>query len=223
MGSGDRLEPLNPAFVSVTYGAGGSPASAPMRWSSDRARDEMKPAARLTCRSLERRDSRDIARLSQRGRPPYRSAPGDPPIGNDAPYEAAPDGYQSTADWWPTLGALLISKSRSVPIATAPAKPDPPSRHRNPQAEGRRRGDPGITQFSSTTPPISDFSTSLPRRGSTFRSCRASFRSRISSRRPISPAEPGRASRMAPPTGSKASRTIPPPGVWSLPPFAPSR
>ena len=141
-----RLEPLNPAFVSVTYGAGGSTRERTHALVERIARETtMKPAAHLTCVGA----SKDEIWATLRA---YRSAGvrhvvalrGDPPTGFDAPYEAAPDGYHSTAE--------LVSDARrigdfEVSVGTYPEQhpqsPNPPSRHRNPQAEGRRRGDPG--------------------------------------------------------------------------------
>ena len=95
-----RLEPLNPAFVSVTYGAGGSTRERTHALLERLVRETtMKPAAHLTCVGA----SKDEIRATLRA---YRGADvrhivalrGDPPTGFDAPYEAAPDGYQSTAD-----------------------------------------------------------------------------------------------------------------------------
>jgi methylenetetrahydrofolate reductase (NADPH) len=94
-----RLEPLNPAFVSVTYGAGGSTRERTHATVARLARETtMKPAAHLTCVGA----SKDEIRATLRA---YHSAGvrhivalrGDPPSGFDAPYEPHPDGYQSTA------------------------------------------------------------------------------------------------------------------------------
>jgi methylenetetrahydrofolate reductase (NADPH) len=95
-----RLEPLSPAFVSVTYGAGGSTRERTHALVERLARQTtMKPAAHLTCVGASRDDIRQTLR-------DYRSAGvrhivalrGDPPTGFDAPYEAAADGYESTAE-----------------------------------------------------------------------------------------------------------------------------
>src|SRR6185437_12953309 len=81
-----RLEPLSPAFVSVTYGAGGSTRERTHALVERIARETtMKPAAHLTCVGASRDDIRETLR-------------GYPPTGFDAPYQAAPDGYQSTAE-----------------------------------------------------------------------------------------------------------------------------
>jgi methylenetetrahydrofolate reductase (NADH) len=103
-----RLEPLSPAFVSVTYGAGGSTRERTHALVERIARETtMKPAAHLTCVGASRDGIRDTLRA-------YRAAGvrhvvalrGDPPTGFDAPYEAAADGYQSTAE--------LVADARAI-------------------------------------------------------------------------------------------------------------
>ena len=103
-----RLEPLSPACVSVTYGAGGSTRERTHALVERIARETtMKPAAHLTCVGASRDDIRETLRA-------YHSAGvrhvvalrGDPPTGFDAPYEAAPDGYQSTAE--------LVADARAI-------------------------------------------------------------------------------------------------------------
>ena len=95
-----RLEPLGPSFVSVTYGAGGTTRERTHATVARLARETtMKPAAHLTCVGASRDEIRDVMRA-------YRDAGvqhivalrGDPPSGLDAPYEAHPNGYQRTAE-----------------------------------------------------------------------------------------------------------------------------
>jgi methylenetetrahydrofolate reductase (NADPH) len=95
-----RLEPLAPDFVSVTYGAGGSTRERTHATVARMVREtSMRPAAHLTCVGASRDEIREVMRA-------YRDAGvrhivalrGDPPGGFDAPYEAPPGGYQSTAD-----------------------------------------------------------------------------------------------------------------------------
>ncbi len=95
-----RLEPLDPTFVSVTYGAGGSTRERTHATVARMVREtSMKPAAHLTCVGATKDEIRDVMRA-------YRDAGvrhvvalrGDPPGGFDAPYEAPADGYQSTAE-----------------------------------------------------------------------------------------------------------------------------
>lgn len=96
----ERLAPLDPRFVSVTYGAGGSTRE---RTHSIVARmvseTPLVPAAHLTCVGASRGEVDEVVRA-------YRDAGvrhivalrGDPPEGVGTPYSAHPAGYQSTAE-----------------------------------------------------------------------------------------------------------------------------
>ncbi len=95
-----KLSPLSPAFVSVTYGAGGSTRERTHRTVVDLAkRNGLKVAAHLTCVSATKADVDDVARA-------YRDAGinhivalrGDPPDGAAARYEAFPGGYAYASD-----------------------------------------------------------------------------------------------------------------------------
>ena len=95
-----RLEPLDPAFVSVTYGAGGSTRE---RTHATVARivleSTMKPAAHLTCVGASKDEIRGTLRAYHAAGVRHIVAlRGDPPTGLDAPYEAQPGGYQATAE-----------------------------------------------------------------------------------------------------------------------------
>ncbi|HEY6579457.1 MAG TPA: methylenetetrahydrofolate reductase [NAD(P)H] [Rhizomicrobium sp.] len=93
----DRLAPLAPAFVSVTYGAGGS--------TRDRTHATVKriveetalaPAAHLTCVAATREEVDDVVRLYwQAGVRHIVALRGDMPE-QGASYRAHPGGYQST-------------------------------------------------------------------------------------------------------------------------------
>ena len=95
-----RLEPLGPAFVSVTYGAGGSTRE---RTHNTVARlveeTALRPAAHLTCVNATRGEIdevvRDYARAGVRHIVALR---GDPPTGVGTRYEAHPGGYAQAAD-----------------------------------------------------------------------------------------------------------------------------
>src|SRR5574337_369804 len=95
-----RLEPLEPCFVSVTYGAGGSTRERTHATVARLARETtMRPAAHLTCVGA----AKDEIRATMKA---YREAGvrhivalrGDPPTGMDAPYQAHAEGYQRTED-----------------------------------------------------------------------------------------------------------------------------
>ncbi|MGX1098720.1 methylenetetrahydrofolate reductase [NAD(P)H] [Amorphus sp. MBR-141] len=95
-----RLEPLQPRFVSVTYGAGGSTRERTHR-TVKRIIDEtgLKPAAHLTCVGATKDEVNEVIR-------DYRSAGirhivalrGDPPAGAGTAYTPHPGGYANGAE-----------------------------------------------------------------------------------------------------------------------------
>jgi methylenetetrahydrofolate reductase (NADPH) len=96
----NRLAPLHPNFVSVTYGAGGSTRE---RTHSTIARilkeTELLPAAHLTCVGAARGEIDDIVdRYHEVGVRHIVALRGDPPGGIGTPYFTHPDGYQSSAE-----------------------------------------------------------------------------------------------------------------------------
>ena len=94
----ERLEPLRPDFVSVTYGAGGSTRARTNSTVARIARDTyLKPAAHLTCVGASRAEVDEVVRgYWDAGVRHIVALRGDSPGGVDAPYVAPPDGYQST-------------------------------------------------------------------------------------------------------------------------------
>ena len=115
-----RLEPLDPAFVSVTYGAGGSTRERTHATVARLVRETtMKPAAHLTCVGASRDEIREtLAAYHGAGVRHIVALRGDPPTGLDAPYESAPrrlpDRRPNSS---PTPRRSAISRSRSGPIA----------------------------------------------------------------------------------------------------------
>ena len=95
-----RLEPLDPSFVSVTYGAGGSTRERTHALVARLVRETtMRPAAHLTCVGSSRDEIREtLAAYHGVGVRHIVALRGDPPTGLDAPYEAPPDGYRTTAE-----------------------------------------------------------------------------------------------------------------------------
>jgi methylenetetrahydrofolate reductase (NADPH) len=95
-----RLEPLRPRFVSVTYGAGGSTRErthATVR----RIRQEtgLEPAAHLTCVAATREEIDAVARdYWDAGVRHIVALRGDPPGGVGTSYTAHPGGYAYAAD-----------------------------------------------------------------------------------------------------------------------------
>lgn len=95
-----RLEPLGPAFVSVTYGAGGSTRERTHR-TVKRIVDEtgLLPAAHLTCVSATKAEIDDVIRSYwDAGVRHIVSLRGDPPEGIGERYTPFPGGYENAAD-----------------------------------------------------------------------------------------------------------------------------
>ena len=209
-----RLEPLNPSFVSVTYGAGGSTRERTHATVPRFVRETtLKPAAHLTCVGASKDEIRRTLRAYHgAGVRHIVALRGDPPAGFDAPY--APRRRLSD-DRRP------CRRSRQgdfeVSVAAYPEKhPQSPTLLHDIDLL-KRKVDAGATarspSSSSTTPSISAFSTSPRRPASRSRSCPASCRCRISSRPPISPDAPAPACRNGSPTVRRArgrSRDPPP-------------
>ena len=96
----NRLAPLSPNFVSVTYGAGGSTRE---RTHSTITRilkeTRLTPAAHLTCVNAARADIDDVvARYHEVGVRHIVALRGDPTAGIGTAYAAHPDGYQTSAE-----------------------------------------------------------------------------------------------------------------------------
>ena len=95
----ERLAPLAPRFVSVTYGAGGS-TRARTHATVERIRREtdLEPAAHLTCVGASRSEVDEVARrYHAAGIHHIVALRGDPPEG-DTHYQPHPDGYPHAAD-----------------------------------------------------------------------------------------------------------------------------
>lgn len=99
-----ELESLRPAFVSVTYGAGGSTRErthATVR--RIRHETDLTPAAHLTCMGASRAEIEQIARAYWReGVRHLVALRGDPPDEDDT-YALQPDGFDSAAELVPAL------------------------------------------------------------------------------------------------------------------------
>jgi methylenetetrahydrofolate reductase (NADPH) len=121
-----RLEPLAPAFVSVTYGAGGS--------TRDRthatiqrliAETSLIPAAHLTCVAAPKREIDEIVRRYWvAGVRHIVALRGDMPEAG-VPYEAHPSGYSSTPE---LVEGIRSIAAFAVSVSCYPEKhPDSPS------------------------------------------------------------------------------------------------
>jgi methylenetetrahydrofolate reductase (NADPH) len=96
----DRLAPLDPAFVSVTYGAGGTTRERTHDTVARIVRDTaMKPAAHLTCVAATRDEIDAVIRsYAEVGVRHIVALRGDPPAGVGSAYEPHPGGYGHASD-----------------------------------------------------------------------------------------------------------------------------
>lgn len=93
-----RLAPLEPSFVSVTYGAGGSTRERTHQTVARLVQETpLKPAAHLTCVGASRQDVDDVIRdYKEAGVNHIVALRGDPQAGPGSAFEPHPDGYQSS-------------------------------------------------------------------------------------------------------------------------------
>jgi len=124
----NRLAPLAPNFVSVTYGAGGSTRE---RTHSTITRllgeTELLPAAHLTCVGAARGEIDDIvARYHETGVRHIVALRGDPPGGIGTPFTTHPDGYQTSSEL--VAGIKKLFPDIEVSVSAYPEKhPESPS------------------------------------------------------------------------------------------------
>jgi methylenetetrahydrofolate reductase (NADPH) len=121
-----RLEPLQPAFVSITYGAGGSTRDR-THATVKRILEEttLKPAAHLTCVAAARDEVDEVVRSYWRAGVRHIVAlRGDMPVAG-APYAAHPQGYASTPELIEGIRAIAPF---AVSVSCYPERhPDSPS------------------------------------------------------------------------------------------------
>lgn len=96
----ERLAPVNPQFVSVTYGAGGSTRERTHNTVARMVRETaLKPAAHLTCVAATREEVDDVIRSYwQAGVRHIVALRGDPVDGIGTTYHPHPGGYAQTSD-----------------------------------------------------------------------------------------------------------------------------
>ncbi len=96
----ERLGPLGPQFVSVTYGAGGTTRERTHDTVLKIAREtKMRPAAHLTCVAASRAEVDEVAKLYwEEGVTHIVALRGDPPEGNGTVYVPHPQGYAYAVD-----------------------------------------------------------------------------------------------------------------------------
>ena len=95
-----RLQPLNPSFVSVTYGAGGTTRERTHATVARLAKQTvLNPAAHLTCVGASRDDIKEVLHsYLEVGVNHIVALRGDPPAGLGTAYEPHPDGFKTTAE-----------------------------------------------------------------------------------------------------------------------------
>jgi len=96
----ERLAPLNPQFVSVTYGAGGSTRERTHATVARILREtSLRPAAHLTCVAATREEVKDVVRSYwDVGVRHVVALRGDPVSGIGTAYEPHPEGFQRTCE-----------------------------------------------------------------------------------------------------------------------------
>ncbi|HMO30261.1 methylenetetrahydrofolate reductase [NAD(P)H] [Enterovirga sp.] len=146
----ERLAPLNPSFVSVTYGAGGSTRERTHR-TVERilAETALKPAAHLTCVAATREEVDEVVRsYGETGVRHIVALRGDPVAGIGTAYEAHPGGYSQTSD---LVAGIKRAGDFEVSVSAYPEKhPEAPSLEADLDALQKKvdaGADRAITQF----------------------------------------------------------------------------
>lgn len=123
----EKLAPLEPDFVSVTYGAGGSTRQRTHETVARIVRETSLPvAAHLTCVAAARSEVDDVLKSYwEAGVRHIVALRGDPPGGPGDPYTPHPDGYSNSAEL--SAGAKKIAPFE-ITVGCYPEKhPDSPT------------------------------------------------------------------------------------------------
>jgi methylenetetrahydrofolate reductase (NADPH) len=104
----ERLAPLKPRFVSVTYGAGGTTRERTLRLVSRITKETgVDAAAHLTCVGASREEVDAVVKgYREAGVTRIVALRGDPPEGVGKPFVAHPEGYGSAAELVAGIGRL---------------------------------------------------------------------------------------------------------------------
>jgi len=146
------LEPLNPRFVSVTYGAGGSTRERTHATVARIARETAVPAAaHLTCVGASKAEIAEVARdYWTAGVRHIVALRGDPEVAG-APFAPHPDGYKTAAELVAGLKSVApFEISVSAYPETHPEAHSPDSDLANLKAKFDAGADRAITQFFFT-------------------------------------------------------------------------
>lgn len=116
-----RIEPLDPAFVSVTYGAGGTTRERTLDTVTRLVRDtSLKPAAHFTCVGASKQSiDETLEAFIAAGVRHIVALRGDPQGGIGTRYEPHPDGYAQTAD---LVAAIRAKGDIEVSVSAYPEK-----------------------------------------------------------------------------------------------------
>jgi len=123
----DRLAPLNPNFVSVTYGAGGSTRERTHKTVARLVKEtNLKPAAHLTCVGATRADIDSVVQdYWDAGVRHIVALRGDAPDGAGAKYEAFSGGYATSVD---LINGIKRIGDFEISVSAYPEKhPDSPT------------------------------------------------------------------------------------------------
>ena len=123
----ERLAPLDPTFVSVTYGAGGSTRERTLGVLRRMlAETQMKPAAHLTCVSATRAEVDQVVRdYWAAGVRHIVALRGDPPGQLGGAYQPGPDSYRNACELAAGISAIAPFE---ISVAAYPEKhPESPS------------------------------------------------------------------------------------------------
>ena len=117
----EKLAPLNPRFVSVTYGAGGSTRQRTLRMVSRITSETgIEAAAHLTCVDASRREVDDVVRLyAQAGVRRIVAVRGDPSSGVGGKFTPHPHGYSNAAE---LVAGIKAIGDFDVSVAAYPEK-----------------------------------------------------------------------------------------------------
>jgi methylenetetrahydrofolate reductase (NADPH) len=146
----ERLAPLEPQFVSVTYGAGGSTRERTHATVSRLVRETpLRPAAHLTCVAATRGEVDEVVRSYwDAGVRHVVALRGDPAGGLGTAYEPHPGGYERTSD---LVAGIKRAGDFEVSVSAYPEKhPEAPSLEADIdalQAKVDSGADRAITQF----------------------------------------------------------------------------
>lgn len=117
----ERLAPLEPGFVSVTYGAGGSTRERTHKMvAALKEKTALRPAAHLTCVGASRSEVDEVVdAYHEAGVRHIVALRGDPPEGLGAPYRAHPQGYQTTAE---LVSAIRARHAMEISVSAYPER-----------------------------------------------------------------------------------------------------